>query len=146
MGTASDRYAGWVGQIYSEEWYTGRIGQRTKVVGDQKFVENVLPVESVAEYFEHFPVLEIDFTFYRSLLDKNGEPTQNFQVLKAYQRHLKEGDFLLLKVPQAITAPKLRRGRRLSGESGVSQSRGLHTPILRACSGPLGSLSCRVHL
>ena len=42
MGTASDRYAGWVGQIYSEESYAGRIGQRTKVVGDQKFVEKVL--------------------------------------------------------------------------------------------------------
>jgi len=115
MGTASDRYAGWVGQIYSEERYTGRIGQRTKVVGDQKFVEKVLPVESVAEYFEHFPVLEIDFTFYRPLLDKNDEPTQNFQVLKSYQRHLKEGDFLLLKVPQAITAPKLGRGGTYRG-------------------------------
>jgi len=112
MGTASDRYAGWVGQIYSEERYSDRIGQRTKMVGDQKFVEKVLPVESVAEYFEHFPVLEIDFTFYRPLLDKNDEPTQNFQVLKSYQRHLQEGDFLLLKVPQAITAPKLRRGGR----------------------------------
>ena len=25
MGTASDRYAGWVGRIYSEERYTGRV-------------------------------------------------------------------------------------------------------------------------
>jgi uncharacterized protein YecE (DUF72 family) len=29
------------------------------------FIEEVLPVDSVQEYFEHFPVLEIDFTFYR---------------------------------------------------------------------------------
>ena len=110
IGTASDRYAGWMGQIYSAESYHGRISQRTKVVGEKTFTEQVLPVDSVAEYFEHFPVLEIDFTFYRPLLDKNGESTQNFQVLKAYQRHLKDGDSLLLKVPQAITAPKLRRG------------------------------------
>jgi hypothetical protein len=33
-------------------------------VGDQTFIEKVLPVESVAEYFEPFPVLEIDFTSY----------------------------------------------------------------------------------
>ena len=72
IGTASDRYAGWMGQIYSAESYHGRISQRTKVVGEKTFTEQVLPVESVAEYFEHFAVLEIDFTFYRPLIDKNG--------------------------------------------------------------------------
>ena len=110
MGTASDRYAGWLGQIYTEERYQGRITQRTKVVGEHTFTEEVLPVDSVAEYFEHFPVLEIDFTFYRPLIDQNGKPTQTFQILKAYQKHLREGDALFLKVPQVITAPKLRRG------------------------------------
>ena len=110
IGTASDRYAGWVGQIYSAERYQGRISQRTKVIGEETFIEKILPVDSVAEYFEHFPVLEIDFTFYRPLLDKNGQPTQNYRVLKAYQSHLQDSDSLLLKVPQAITAPKLRRG------------------------------------
>ncbi len=87
-GTASDRYAGWLGQIYSSERYQGRIGQRTKVVGEHSFIEEVLPVDSVAEYFEHFPVLEIDFTFYRPLKDQNGKLTQTFKVLKAYQHHL----------------------------------------------------------
>ena len=52
IGTASDRYVGWVWQIYYEERYTGRIGQRTKVVGEQTLTEKVLPVDSVAEYFE----------------------------------------------------------------------------------------------
>lgn len=33
MGTASDRYAGWVGQIYTGERYGGRLGSRTRVVG-----------------------------------------------------------------------------------------------------------------
>ncbi len=84
MGTASDRYAGWLGQIYTEERYQGRIGQRTKLVGEHTFTEEVLPVDSVAEYFEHFSVLEIDFTFYRPLKDQNGKPTQALQVLRAY--------------------------------------------------------------
>jgi uncharacterized protein YecE (DUF72 family) len=110
LGTASDRYAGWLGQIYTEERYQGRVTQRTKVVGQHTFIEEVLPVESVAEYFQHFPALEIDFTFYRLLKDKHGKPTQNFQTLRAYSHYLQEGDALLLKVPQAITAPRLRRG------------------------------------
>jgi hypothetical protein len=38
------------------------------------FVERVLPVDSVEEYFEHFPVLEIDFPFYRPLLDNDSQP------------------------------------------------------------------------
>jgi hypothetical protein len=29
MGTASDRYAGWIGQIYTKERYEGRISRRT---------------------------------------------------------------------------------------------------------------------
>jgi uncharacterized protein YecE (DUF72 family) len=81
-------------------------------VGEKSFTEKLLPVDSVIEYFEHFSVLEIDFTFYRPLLDKNGKPTQNLQVLKSYRRHLKEGDTFLLKVPQAITAPRMRRAGR----------------------------------
>jgi uncharacterized protein YecE (DUF72 family) len=110
LGTASDRYAGWLGQIYTANRYVGSIRQRSKEFGGQTFTEAVLPVESVAEYFEHFPVLEIDFTFYRLLKDQQGKPTQNFQTLRAYSQHLREGNALLLKVPQAITAPKLRRG------------------------------------
>jgi uncharacterized protein YecE (DUF72 family) len=110
LGKASDRYAGWLGQIYTGDRYAGSIRQRSKEVGGQTFTEAVLPVESVAEYFEHFPVLEIDFTFYRLLKDQHGKPTQNFQTLRAYSKHLREANALLLKVPQAITAPKLRRG------------------------------------
>ena len=110
IGTANDRYAGWLGQIYSVERYQRRIGQRTKVVGEHTFLEEVLPVDSVAEYFGHFPVLEIDFTFYRPLLDNNGKSTQTSQILKAYQQFLLDGDALLLKVPQVVTAPRLKRG------------------------------------
>ncbi len=110
IGTASDRYAGWIGQIYSEERYAGRITRRTKKVGGKAFVEEVLPVESVEEYFRHFRVLELDFTFYRPLMDKDGNPTPTFHVLRNYCRHLKKEDKLILKVPQITFAAKLRRG------------------------------------
>jgi hypothetical protein len=59
IGTASDRYAGWIGQIYSQDRYQGRITKRTKIVALKSFTEEVLPVDCVEEYFEHFPVLEI---------------------------------------------------------------------------------------
>jgi len=110
IGTASDRYAGWMGQIYSRDRYAGRISRRTKKVGGKAFVEEVLPVESVEEYFEHFCVLELDFTFYRPLKDKNGNPTQGFHVLRSYRQHLRDEDKLILKVPQVIFARNLRRG------------------------------------
>jgi len=110
MGTASDRYAGWIGQIYSEDRYANGITRRTKSVGGKSFVENVLPVESVREYFQHFRVLELDFTFYRPLMDKDGKPTQNFHVLQTYRRHLNKEDQIILKVPQTVFARKLRRG------------------------------------
>ena len=62
MGTASDRYAGWIGQIYTKNRYEGPISRRSNKVGGKTFQEEVLAVESVAEYFEHFPVLEINLT------------------------------------------------------------------------------------
>ena len=85
IGTASDRYAGWIRQIYSAGRYEKGITQRSHKVGDKTFNEETLPVESVAEYFEHFPLLEIDYTFYRPLLESGGNPTQNFHVLKKYR-------------------------------------------------------------
>jgi uncharacterized protein YecE (DUF72 family) len=110
IGTASDRYAGWIGQIYSEGRYDKGITRRSHKVGNETFTEETLPVESVAEYFEHFPLLEIDYTFYRPLLESSGNPTPNFHVLKSYRQHMKEGDSVLLKAPQIVIARKLRRG------------------------------------
>jgi uncharacterized protein YecE (DUF72 family) len=110
IGTASDHYAGWLGQIYTPDRYRGRITSRTKVIAGKSFIEEVLPVDSVEEYFDHFAVLEIDFTFYRTLLDQQGQPSQSYQVLKSYAKHLKAGDRVILKVPQMITAQKLHKG------------------------------------
>lgn len=110
IGTASDRYAGWMGQIYPEERYRNRISTRPKTVGGKSLKEEVLPAESVEDYFQHFSVLELDFTFYRLLLDEDLRPTQNYHVLRTYLKHLGQGDHLILKVPQVIFAQRLWRG------------------------------------
>jgi uncharacterized protein YecE (DUF72 family) len=109
LGTASDRYSGWLGQIYTSERYAGRITKRTHKVGGKSFVEAVLPLDSVAEYFEHFRVLELDFTFYRPLLDAAGKPTQTYRLLQQYHQFLQPDDRIVLKVPQQISAQKLYR-------------------------------------
>ncbi|MBC8392839.1 MAG: DUF72 domain-containing protein [Deltaproteobacteria bacterium] len=108
LGTASDRYGGWIGQIYSEGRY--QITRRSKKIAEKVFLEEVLPVESVSEYFEHFSVLEIDFTFYRPLLDSALKPTPSYYVLRKYKTYLGENDGLILKVPQIISARKLQIG------------------------------------
>jgi uncharacterized protein YecE (DUF72 family) len=110
IGTASDRYAGWIGQIYSGERYANEIKRRSKSVGGKTYVEEVLPVESVEEYFQHFRTVELDFTFYMPLLDKNGRSTRNFHVLGSYSQYMNKDDRLILKVPQAVFAKKFRRG------------------------------------
>ncbi|HDR15974.1 MAG TPA: DUF72 domain-containing protein, partial [Desulfobacteraceae bacterium] len=112
IGTASDRYAGWIGQIYTAERYHGRITSRNHTVGGKSFSEKVLPVESVSEYFEHFRILELDFTFYNTLIDAEGKQTPTYRTLSAYARYMPERGRLLLKVPQIIFARKLRRKER----------------------------------
>jgi len=114
IGTASDRYAGWIGQIYSDNRYKGKTTKRSKKLGNNTFIEEVLPVESVTEYFQHFSVLELDFTFYRLLLDKNERPTQSYRVLETYRKYLCDGDHVILKVPQVVFARRLRRGGKFS--------------------------------
>lgn len=110
LGTASDRYAGWIGQIYTPERYAGRLASRSHKVGGKSFREQVLPVESVGEYFEHFQVLEIDFTFYGLLLNEKGKATSTQAVLRNYRDHLPDGARLFLKVPRTIFAQKIRQG------------------------------------
>jgi uncharacterized protein YecE (DUF72 family) len=109
IGTASDRYAGWIGQVYTEERFGGGITRRSKKVGGKAFVEALLPVASVQEYFQHFRTLELDFTFYLPLKDKDGNPTRAFHLLSTYCRYLGREDRLILKAPQIVFARKLRR-------------------------------------
>ncbi len=110
IGTASDRYRGWTGQIYSEELYNKQITSRTKRVGTRSFREQVLPIDSVKEYFQHFSVLEIDYTFYAPLIE-NGVPTPCAETLRQYSMRMTPKDRVFLKAPQMFFAQKLRRGK-----------------------------------
>jgi uncharacterized protein YecE (DUF72 family) len=112
VGTASDRYAGWIGQIYTAEKYQGRITLRSHTVGGKVYREEILPVDSVREYFKHFSILELDYTFYRPLLTPEGEPTSNYYVLRNYTHYLEEDDRIVLKVPQEVCAIKIRQGNQ----------------------------------
>lgn len=110
FGTASDRYAGWLGQIYPEH-YADRLSSRPRRLEGQTFTERTLPVESAADYFEHFEVLELDFTFYRPLLEPDGAPSNNHFVLERYAEHAPPDAGFFLKAPQEVTARTLRGGR-----------------------------------
>jgi uncharacterized protein YecE (DUF72 family) len=107
FGTASDRYAGWIGQIYGEMWAT-RTKSRRKVLDGRSFKENVVPTESVREYFEHFSILEMDFTFYRPLREADGELSSNYRVIERYLDHAPEHARFLVKAPQMFCSPFLR--------------------------------------
>ena len=109
FGTASDRYAGWIGQIYPEDPYATRISTRTRKLAGQSFEERQVPIESVRFYFQHFDVLELDFTFYRPLLE-DGESSPNYFVLSNYLDHAPDDARFLLKAPQKFFARTLRRG------------------------------------
>ncbi|MDX1545664.1 MAG: DUF72 domain-containing protein [Rhodothermales bacterium] len=111
FGTASDRYAGWLGQIYPEAVYADQVKTRSRRLGGKTFEERTLPIESVRDYFAHFGVLELDFTFYRPLRDADGEPTPNFFVLQQYAAHAPDDAVFLLKAPQSFFARTLRRSR-----------------------------------
>ena len=109
FGTASDRYAGWIGQIYPEDPYATRISTRNRKLAGETFEERQVPIESVRFYFQHFDVLELDFTFYRPLL-KDGESSPNYFVLSNYLDHAPTDARFLLKAPQKFFARTLRRG------------------------------------
>lgn len=109
FGTASDRYAGWIGQIYSGH-YEDQVSSRRRKLGGRSYEERTVPVESVAEYFEHFGVLEIDFTYYRPLRDADGGATSNYRVLLKYAEHAPSDARFYLKVPRTYFSRILRGG------------------------------------
>ncbi len=138
LGTASDRYAGWLGQIYTPERYRGRITRRIRRLGGRRFVEAVLPVESVLEYFEHFEVLEIDFTFYRPLLDPEGRPTSSLRALREYARRMGPGDRLILKAPREFFARRVRRDDRMELNPSYLDAEGFGRRFYEPARGVLG--------
>ena len=46
IGTARDRYASWLGQIYTPEKYEGRITSRLKNLETNSYIEEVLPIDT----------------------------------------------------------------------------------------------------
>ncbi len=105
FATASDRYAGWLGQIYSEDaGYKIKKSQRT--LKGEKYTEEKLPVQSVAEFFEHYSALELDFTFYAPLRDRDGSESRNYRPLVEYAKWIPDDGLVVLKVPEAVCATK----------------------------------------
>ncbi|MDX1419848.1 MAG: DUF72 domain-containing protein [Rubricoccaceae bacterium] len=109
FGTASDRFAAWIDQVYPRDVWAGEVSTRTKRVGGEGFEERLLPVASVEDYFLHFGVLELDFTFYRPLLEPDGRSGPALFTLQAYAEHAPANARFLLKAPQAFAAQRLRR-------------------------------------
>lgn len=107
FGTASDRYAGWIGQIYDSRW-SSRTSTRRKKLGARSFKEGVVPTEAVREYFEHYSILELDFTFYRPLREADGTPSSNYRVIERYLDHSPPEARFLVKAPQLVCSPFLR--------------------------------------
>ncbi|MEL6610474.1 MAG: DUF72 domain-containing protein [Bacteroidota bacterium] len=108
FGTTSDRYAGWIGQVYPES-YRERTSSRRRRLGGASYVEETVPVDSVAHYFDHFDVLEVDYTFYAPLLNE-GAPSRTLHTLRRYADHLPDGALVFVKAPQVFSAPALGRG------------------------------------
>ncbi len=125
FGTASDRFAGWIGQIYPLH-YEEEIESRSKRMDGQIYEERTIPVQSVRDYFEHFNVLEIDFTFYSPLLGQDGTPTSTLKTLQQYAEYAPEDALFLLKVPQMYFARKLRRSKKGQGVSYEDNPNFLH--------------------
>ncbi|MFK7847847.1 MAG: DUF72 domain-containing protein [Rhodothermales bacterium] len=108
FGTASDRYAGWIGQIYPDT-FEPEISSRNRKLGGKSYQERTLPIHSVVDYFEHFEVLEIDFTYYRPLLNPDLTPSSNSFVLEQYASAAPDNARFLLKAPQQFFTRTLRR-------------------------------------
>ena len=83
--------------------------RRRKLAG-KTFEEATVPIESVRDYFDHFEVLELDFTFYRPLVEE-GKASSNYFVLQQYADHAPAQARFFLKAPQPFFARKLRRSR-----------------------------------
>jgi len=70
----------WNGQNYSKERFVARISCQSHVVDGKIFIEKVFPVDRADEYFDHFPVLEINHVFCGLPLQKDGQPTRNYHL------------------------------------------------------------------
>ena len=115
MGTASDRYASWRGQIYSPRW-DDEIKKSKKTLAGKKYDVEQVPIDSIEEYYEHFTVSELDFTFYAPLFREDGGPSRTFGTLDHYAHFAPAEARFLLKAPQEFSARKVRRRGKEDGK------------------------------
>ena len=110
FGTASDRYSDWPGQIYSRDRYEGRLNSRTKSLDGKTYNETLLPVDSAKEYFEHFSLLEIDFTF-SHLIDGMMSPDMVEDTVEIVRGEVKAGRrvYLIVNNRSGGNAPQIAR-------------------------------------
>ena len=109
FGSASDRYAAWIDQIYPRDVWAGEVKTRRKKVGAESVEERLLPIASVEDYFLHFGVLEIDFTYYRPLIEATGKPSTNLFTLEHYAEAAPHNARFVLKAPQQFVARRVRQ-------------------------------------
>lgn len=109
FGSASDRYAAWIDQVYPRDVWAGQVTTRAKRVGTASFDERLLPVASVEDYFLHFGTLEIDFTYYSPLHGPTGKPAPGLFSLEQYAEHAPANARFVVKAPQAFVARRVRR-------------------------------------
>ena len=115
LGTASDRYAAWMNQVYPLDVWGDRVESRPRKTSRGTFDERLLPVASAEDYFQHFDVVELDFTYYRPLLDAGGKPEPGYSTLQQYVEHSPPDARFLLKAP----APFFARQRRKTEDGRV---------------------------
>lgn len=109
LGSASDRYAAWIDQVYPRDVWAGEVVSKPKRIGNKTLDDRLLPVASAEDYFLHFPDLELDFTYYRPLVEPSGKPSPGLFQLQQYSDVAPPTARFLLKAPQAFLARRVRR-------------------------------------
>ncbi len=100
MGTASDRFAAWLGQVYPLDVWADQVDVRPKKTARGTFEERLLPIASAEDYFQHFSVLELDFTYYRPLRSADGKDEPGAFTLRHYAEVAPPEPSVYLKCPR----------------------------------------------
>lgn len=111
MGTASDRYAAWLGQVYPLDVWADHVDVRPRKTSRGTFEERLLPIASAEDYFLHFSLLELDFTYYRPLRSPEGKDEAGAFTLRQYVEVVPPEPCLLLKCPRDFFSRQIRSSK-----------------------------------
>jgi len=112
IGGSSWKYEGWLGQIYSREWYLSR----------GKFSRKLFEAECLREYAETFPTVCGDFAFYQ------------FPSVEFWSKLFRQtpADFrFAFKVPEQITCKVFPTHPRYAAQAGQENEAFLDAAMLR---------------